>query len=550
MDPLRLFHTARHLRAGQVTDRLLRRFRPVPSRWEEAGQYRLLARAAELPASGSDRRVVDGGFRFLNVSCPFEGAERWSPSGASRLWAYQLHYFRWVWELPPARAFELFLDWLSAHPPLAAPGWEPYPLSMRIREWVEWLLAHPDLPADDHARLVASLAHQVRALEAQLEYHLLGNHLLENAVTLCWAGLSLQGPSASRWRDRGLRLLQEQLAEQVLADGTHDERSPMYQALLAEGLLRLARVASGVGALGGPQAPEAQRIADLALGARRRLVASLQKLTHNDGQIALFNDSAFGEAPTYADLVKRFPEAAPQAPLKEGVWALPAAGYFGLRRGGVYLAFDAGAIGPDHQPGHGHAGALSFELSHRGRRLVTDTGVLTYEPGAARASDRGTAAHNTIEVDGRDQSELWAAFRCGRRIGPVSGTAGSEGGTPILRGSYVGPGAWRHPVHHSRTCLFEDGRLSFDDQLAVRGAHTAVARLHVGPGLGIVQRQGCVEVTDGGTPLLEVRGEGFGWQVDESPYHPEFGREILRPCLVTRLTFRERLRLGWSLRLL
>ena len=84
-----------------------------------------------------------------------------------------------------------------------------------------------------------------------------------------------------------------------------------------------------------------------------------------------------------------------------GTWALGDAGFAGSRTGdGRYFVFDVGPIGPDHQPGHGHAGVLSFELSAGRRRIVTDTGVLTYAAGGARLHDRSTAAHTRSRSTG------------------------------------------------------------------------------------------------------------------------------------------------------
>src|SRR5205085_4043275 len=91
-----------------------------------------------------------------------------------------------------------------------------------------------------------SIAAQVESLRRRLEFNLMGNHLLENAITLCWAGLSFGGRRAEAWLAQGTPLLLAELRRQVLADGTHDERSPMYQALLTEAVLRLAEVAGQI----------------------------------------------------------------------------------------------------------------------------------------------------------------------------------------------------------------------------------------------------------------------------------------------------------------
>jgi uncharacterized heparinase superfamily protein len=547
---LRTINTVRHLKPVQVGDRLMRRLRPVRLVPEDlAHAHRLWPRAAQPPA-WVGRDAWDGsGFRFVGLALRFTGADRWAPVAAPLLWTYNLHYFAYLWETEPARAWSLIEDWLAANPPLSGPGWEPYPISLRAREWIEWLLACPELPPGERDRAVASLVQQVAALEAQLEVHLQSNHLLENAITLCWAGLSLKGPLVVGWRRTGLRLLVRELRSQVLADGTHEERSPMYQALLIESLARLAGVARAF------PGHEGAQVATAAGVAAARMLASLATLCHPDGQIALLNDSAFGIAPTLAQLGARFPElATPGAPMGSnggGGWELTTAGYRGWAapQSGSYVVFDTGPIGPDHQPGHGHADALSFEVSHRGRRVITDTGVSTYEAGPARSYDRGTAAHSTIEVDGRDQSELWAAFRCGRRISIERAWTGSGAGVE-LGGAYAGPGRGFGRVRHQRVLTIAGAGVDAGDVVTASGRHRATARLHLAPGLSLHREQGTWRIQEGAAPVARFAAEGEAWDEGRSPYHPEFGVEIERACLVCRLGFADRAGLRWHLELL
>ena len=544
MDPLVALSTVARLKPSQVSNRLSRRFRRVPTNWPEAGAYGLTERAAVLPAPASISHVRGEGFRFLGVSLEFEGPDRWSPPVVPRLWAYQLHYFRWLWELPAERAFALVRDWVVAHPPGSAPGWEPYPLSIRVREWLEWLLAHPDAPAEDRRALVASVAHQVRALEVKVERHLAGNHLLENAITLCWAGLSLEGPSSERWLRTGMELLEKEIGVQVLEDGTHDERSPMYQGLLVEALLRLARVAAA------RSLPEAHRVGRLSEAAGSRMMASLRDLVHPDREIALLNDSALGEAPGLAGLSSLVSPGLEGAAAPGGAWDLASAGYAGFRAPGHYLVLDAGPIGPDHQPGHGHADTLSFELSHRGRRLITDTGVHTYELGPVRAWDRGTAAHNTLQIDGRDQSELWAAFRCGRRARVTKRRVEPREGSVLLAGEYRGPGPGLRSVGHRRAMTAGPSGLEVVDVARAAGDHEAVLRLHLAPENSARACQGGWEMLRDGVAVGLLSGQGCEWRETRSPYHPSFGVEVERVCLEAPLRFRDEVSVSWALRLL
>jgi uncharacterized heparinase superfamily protein len=308
----------------------------------------------------------------------------------------------------------------------------------------------------------------------------------------------------------------------------------MYQALLAEALLRLAAVARRF------PVPEAARVATVVVDAGRCLAESLARLVHPDGGYALLNDCALGIAPPWAALAARFGLLVKQSP---AAWALHDAGYAGLDRDGVWLVFDSGPLGPDHQPGHGHADTLGFELSLSGERVITDTGVGGYEAGVGRAYDRGTAAHSTVMVDGCDQAELWGAFRCGRRpaVEPVR-----QVGDDALAGGYTMRLAGGRALHHRRQLRMDDGDLHFLDCLEVGGSHQFALRVHLAPGVEAVEADGSVDLRVGGCRRARVSGPGLEWRIAESPYHPEFGLTLPRQCLVAEAPFRDSVELNWT----
>ncbi len=115
-------------------------------------------------------------------------------------------------------------------------------MSLRLRHWAQWLFPTPPLAEADRARVLASIEGQGDCLADTLEHHLRGNHLLENALTLCFLGACFEGPAPARWRRLGGAVLRRELPEQFLDDGGHFERSPMYHALLTRGLLDLVNV--------------------------------------------------------------------------------------------------------------------------------------------------------------------------------------------------------------------------------------------------------------------------------------------------------------------
>ena len=334
-----------------------------------------------------------------------------------RLWRYHLHYFD---ELASPHFGQWVTRWLAGHPPRGrGTGWEPYPLSRRIPNWIAWLLmghAPPD-------GMLASLAAQTQSLRAQMEHHLLGNHLLANYRALVFAECFLEmGSPASGGRATAARFFAPhftghftgELDRQLLADGAHEERSPMYHALILNDLLDLIQLDACYGGLTGQHEHWRQ--------CAGRMLGWLHLLTHPDGGIAFFQDAAFGMAPAPREIAAYAQRLGVRAESAPGATPAGASGYARLSREQTVLLMDAGSPGPAHQPGHAHAGALSVELSHRGQRFLVNSGTSTYEPGPTRAYERSTAAHNTLRLNGRDQSEMWAAFRAGDL--PRSGAGG------------------------------------------------------------------------------------------------------------------------------
>ena len=136
-------------------------------------------------------------------------------------------------------------------------------------------------------------------------------------------------------------------------------------------------------------------------GRCRKMLTWYAAVRHTDGGIPLINDSALDVAMSFATLeayARRHGLAAPgTAPT--GLTLLRAAGYGRIAVGPWCLLLDVGSVGPAYQPGHAHAGTLSYELSVGVERIVVDTGVSTYRQDEVRARERSTAAHNTVTFD-------------------------------------------------------------------------------------------------------------------------------------------------------
>jgi uncharacterized heparinase superfamily protein len=257
------WRTLRHLRFTQIAYQLY--YRLVPAR--PARRLGGLQPRSGLPALSFAAPVVPSGLdagtiAFLNQARPLRvDAIDWQAAAETKLWRYNLHYFDYLhWPVyPVATKAQLIDSWIAANPPTAGDGWEPYPLSLRVVNWIKaWTgteLAQPPQPWLD------SLATQLAWLERRLEYHLLANHLLKNGKALLFGGVFFTGPEAERWRARGLEILLREADEQILADGGHYERSPMYHCIVLEDYLDVLNLLQAVPGLVPAEAEDRLRAA-------------------------------------------------------------------------------------------------------------------------------------------------------------------------------------------------------------------------------------------------------------------------------------------------
>ena len=532
-DRLFLFaRTLSHLKAVQIA--YLMRQRVLPTR-SSRGKPKLPAQlrrgvAARTPFLVTARASgKHGEFRFLNVSKSFaRGKVDWASPDQTRLWRYNLHYFDYI--LDPGRPVDhvscLISDWIDSNPASRGTGWEPYPTSLRIANWIKLFLREDFSHHVQHA-WIDSLYRQSLWLERNIEYHLLANHLLKNAKALLFAGTFFSGADAERWLHKGSQLLVSEAHEQILDDGGHFERSPMYHSIVIEDYLDSLNLMMGCSGSALPAET------DFLVARTKAALDFLYDICQPDGNIPLFNDSARGIAPTldgllrYAhNLIDYTPAARPQGLL---VSSHAPTGYFVMRHGDDLLVVDCGEVGPSYQPGHAHCDTLSFELTSNGRALIVDSGVYDYEDSEMRRYVRGTRAHNTAMIDGCEQSELWGVFRVARRARPIRAKiekidesrarfSGSHDGFVRLAG---------RPVH-TRDIEYEaGGTWTVVDNFAGRGEHRLDTFVHLHPDL-VVRRAGRVVLiadrNDGVVAEIQPL-HGAELVLEEGWYCPEFGKK-------------------------
>ena len=465
-------------------------------------------------------------FWFLNETGEVKVPEDWNAPSKEKLWLYNLHYFddlnatntseRQAWHKA------LIARWIAENRPGQANGWEPYPLSLRIVNWIKWSLSGNALAPE----WVQSLAVQIRYLRRTLEWHLLGNHLFANAKAMVFAGLFFEGDEADRWRDRGLTILASEMPEQILPDGGHFELSPMYHAIILDDVLDLINLARAFP--GTIPTSTVEKWIDLT----RSMRWWLSCMTHPDGQISFFNDSAFGIAQTSAELEaygERLGLLSQDWP-PDRVTHLAESGYVRVQMGDSVAILDVAPVGPDYLPGHAHGDTLSFELSLFQQRVLVNSGTSVYGAGLERIRQRSTAAHNTVEVDGESSSEVWGSFRVARRARPFDLDLGYENDDILVRCAHDGYRRLPGRVTHRREWRFGERSLTVKDLIDGR-YKAAVARFHLHPDTSADYGSGArtLRLPQGQEISLEV--DGGRLKTRNTTWHPEFGLSVPSQCL-------------------
>ena len=527
MTALLYFHTIRHLRPVQIFGRLrFRLHRPHPD-LRLPPPCRKTVAAWMTPCERRQSMVGEHAFVFLNESRLAANKAAWNDPAVEKLWLYNLHYFDDLNATGAVNRREwhvcLIERWIDENPPGTGNGWEPYPISLRIVNWIKWVLGGGALSP----RAVASLAIQTRFLCERLEFHLLGNHLLANAKALIFAGAFFKQEEGEEWLAKGLAILRRELPEQILADGGHFERSPMYHSIILEDLLDIENVAKayGLGVI---------LKVDMVSKMRNWLAA----MSHPDGEISFFNDAALGIAPNLAELngyAERLKHPVHKPP-SDGVLRLAESGYIRLQKGDAVLLVDVAPIGPSYLPAHAHADTLSFELSLLGQRVMVNSGTSCYGSGLERQRQRCTVAHNALVVDGQDSSEVWGGFRVARRAQVQSlDVAETEGGSRV-EASHDGYRRLSGRNLHRRRWLINEESLVIEDQ--VIGSFTrAEIRFHLHPDITVLEA--CfsmlsLRLADG--KMVKVAIEGARLFVEHTTWHPYFGVSTPNTCLVGALT--------------
>ena len=342
-------------------------------------------------------------------------------------------------------------SWIEANPYGIGVNWSSsLEAAYRLMSWSWTLMLVRDarvLSADRLSAILANVWLHARYVSRYLSFYFSPNtHLTGEALGLFYAGtLFSEFAEAQRWRRLGARVLIAESRAQICADGVHFERSTCYHRYTVETyqqfLLLAARNRVPVPADLGDHV---RRMTEFMLAVRRpdgdlpeigdadggqllplverdqcdpRGVFAVATAMFGRGDFAGAADAITPDVPWLMgeEGVRAFEAATPSQPAGVVSRIFPSGGYAVMRSGwerdAHQMIVDVGPLGCSFSAGHGHADLLSIQCSVFGEPALVDAGTYCYTPESEwRNFFRGTAAHSTLMIDGRDQAEPHGPF--------------------------------------------------------------------------------------------------------------------------------------------
>lgn len=408
----------------------------------------------------------------------------------------------------------LLKDWMIASPDEVL--LEGHSLSRRIRNIIYFLEKHQITDPSFMQRLSAELNY----LDANPEYHLRNNHLFENALALVWGGLFFHD---QRIFDKGISLLSQCVKEQVLGDGAHFERSPYYHHLLLHGLLESLTLTEFKERSGENH--------ETFVRAAAAMLGWSASVRFSSGRYPVVNDSVEHPKPSLEFLV----QLAACSGILPDTRDLSESGFRMIRASRYELFLDVDALEPAAAPGHQHTDTFSFLLEAGGEDFLVEAGVTDYTNSRQRQFERSTAAHNTVTIDGINQSDVYGAFRAGKR-NRIIFLEERKGYVSAAHDGYIALGAT-----HRRSWTYDEQAVVVCDELTGTSAESGIAHLHVDKSAvdevssGIIKGKFVTITFEGAKQLTWERSSraiGFNTRLEMLSFRVRFSGR-----LVTRLSF-------------
>jgi len=466
----------------------------------------------QLEVISIDKSKINKKLKIFSENIDFISMN-WDVKSKSKLWRYHLHYFDYLENCGKDTGLDIIYDWIEKNLLDRSDGWEPYPISLRVVNWIKFFSRHQIKPDD---QIVQSLFVQKNVLFKYRELHLLANHFFKNIAALLYLSVFFQDNKLFTW---SINNLKKQIVEQQY-NGLHYEFSPTYHALFVKDLLDIYNLLKQV---------EKKVSSKLLRILEEKIKQSLFWINYTaDGDRYIpIGDVNFEGCPSKAYLTQYASELSISSDTE-----IDEKQYFPrLVNNELKIMLLNTPFNPSYNPAHSHCDKLSVLAWYKDIPLFVDTGNHNYEKTLERQYIRSVQAHNTIQIDNLQQAEIWDVFRVGRRGDIIDTNISSKEMTSIF--------SYRKYKHKRKISLIKDGFLIADDVI-FSGAHYYKVFFHVNPDLHFNLADSIIHFDLYHVKIVLPKGKVT---VVKTDYYPEMYIKRDKKTIIIQGEFTDRIRL-------
>jgi len=414
-------------------------------------------------------------------------------------------------------------DWIDRNPPKFGVNWAcTMDVAIRVANWIWGYYFFKDSEAltDEFLiKFLKSLVTHGRYIMANLENkgQVTANHYLSDLVGLIYLGIAFpEFKEAKHWREFGIQELTKEMGKQVYDDGMDFEASTCYHRLALE-LFFYPALLCQLNEIELPRAflDKLKKMFDFVLYVLKPNGRMPQIGDNDNGRLhilgkrdildmtylltfaTLFFDDPkykieeFGFAPEALwlfgpDAYERWREMPGRSVEELESKAFLNGGIYVMRHKKDYMVISCGLNGQNGNGGHAHNDKLSFELCVDGEDIIVDPGTYVYTADPEwRNKFRSTAYHNTVMIDGDEQSRFREdeLFKMRRDAVVKVNRWKTNQEYDILDAEHNGYQRLKNPATHRRQILFNktEGYWEIRDTLLGRGTHKFDLYFHFAP---------------------------------------------------------------------
>lgn len=290
--------------------------------------------------------------------------------------------------------------------------WSTYGVARRLLSMCHLFQLWPRFDDNTQLNFVQNFYEEACFLGSFLEKDIEGNHLVRDFHALAAVASFFQKCESTRkLSDAYWAILEKDLLKayqkQLLDDGVHFERTPMYHVWVLLDLLETLAIIKN-----NKSSFDVSGLEDIA----KTMLSSLDNLVHVNDALPMMGDSSRLQTPkidkirNYGRLIlgEDYPQVSTEYFENAGFCRYQISNSDELN---ASLILDCGDYGPTELPAHSHCDLASFEVTVGSQPVIVDSGISEYESGLVRDYFRSTSAHNTLWVPGEEQAEFWGSFR-------------------------------------------------------------------------------------------------------------------------------------------